>query len=96
MTLSTLSKREKAIAKVVVMVNDLVSFKLDAGEIARWSVNLNRLVNKEDMRKLPFLMDCFMTGEVPYDRNEGIQNIFKGLKLIAEEEGKFRVLKPIF
>ena len=94
--LSTLSKREIAIAKVLVDVNNLIAFKMEAEEIGRWTKHLNRLVEKEEMKKLPFLMDCFMRGEIAYDRNEGIQNIFRGLKLIAMEEGKFRVLKPIY
>jgi hypothetical protein len=51
----------------------------------------------DDLRKLPYLLDCFKTGEVTWDKSEGIQNLFRGVKLIEEvEEGKFKLNRPIW
>lgn len=75
----------------------LVAFPLSAPDILQWAAELERLMPFDDLRKLPFLMDSFKTGEILWDKAEGIQNIFKGVKLIEETApGEFKINRPIW
>lgn len=91
-----LSDKAKVIAKVIVDVNDLVGFKKTAEEIISWSSDIERLAPGIEPERLAFLMDCFKTDRLLWDKERGIQNIFRGLKLVDVEDGKYILLKPIF
>jgi hypothetical protein len=63
-----------------------------------WAIDIERLVPRDDLKKIPFLFDCFMTEELEWDKTKGIQNIISGLKWIQwdEEKNKFKLLKPFY
>lgn len=93
----TLSDTGVRIAKVIVAVNDLIPMRLNSDDIISWSKDIERLVEADELKKLPFLMDCFKTDKISYDRNKGIQNIFNGLKRLKEnEDGTYEILKEIW
>lgn len=77
-------------------VNLLVGFPMSGQEVLAWSMDLDRLCSYDDLAKLPFLLDCFKTDEIIWDRTIGIQNIFRGIKQIEKTETGFRVLKAIW
>lgn len=93
---SGLSKRETAILKQVVHLNMLMPFKMDYDELSAWTKELNRLLSASEMKKIPFLIDCFKKEEILWDRTVGIQNIFRGLKQIYLEGDEYKVHKKIY
>lgn len=95
-TLLILSDKAKAISKVIIDVNDLVDFKKDVTELLHWSADIERLEVDLDMEKLKFLMDCFKTEKIMWDKTKGIQNIFAGLKQIKKIENGYVVLRNIY
>jgi hypothetical protein len=69
---------------------------MEGEELVTWAMEIDRLVPNEELRKLPFILDCFKTTELPYNHNEGIRNIFNAFKLVYEEDGKFKIRKAIW
>lgn len=66
-------------------------------EIAEWADSLQRLLPDIDLEAMEFMIDNMKKGEIAYDKNAGIQNIFMGLKMVTrDEEGKLKVLKAIW
>jgi len=74
----------------------LLVYKLEGEELVAWAQDINRLASQEDLEKLPFILDCFKTGELIYDKNEGIRNIFSAMKIVYKEEGNFKIRKAIW
>lgn len=95
-TTSTHSDGAKRIGMTLTEINKLVAFPLDGPQLMGWADDLDRLLTDDGREKLPFLMDCFKTGRLFYDKTEGIQNIFNNLKLIKKEGEKFIILKPVW
>lgn len=62
-------------------------------QIIRWSSDLNRLRPDVGKDQLMFLFDLFKIGELTWDRNKGIQNIFEGLRETEFVEGVWRKVK---
>lgn len=83
--LSKISNNGKRILKVIADVNNLIAFKLTVSELADWAKQIDRIAPEVDIKALRFLMDCFATDTLEYDRNKGVQNIFNGLKRIKKE-----------
>lgn len=93
----TCERSVKQIAKIIVDVNKLVAFQLDGPILTSWAEDIDRLMTPEGKEKLPFLMDCFKTGKLFYDKSEGIQNIFNNLKFIKKVgDNKFEILRAIW
>lgn len=91
------SKRVITIAEKLVEVNLLINYKMDGEEITTWAAEIDRLMPPEDVRKIPFVLDCFKKEELPYNHNEGIRNFFKAVKMVTvDEEGNFKILKAIW
>ena len=89
--LSTLSEKCKKISKVIVEVNKLTSFPLDAEELLRWSIDIERIYPDINLDALLFLMDCFKTDSIEWDKSKGIQNIFNGLNRIRLTNGVYSI-----
>lgn len=94
--LSTLSEHQIALFKTIGEVNSLVSFKLEIEDLLAWTLDLERLRPHTTKEELAWLIDQFKTGEIVWDRNQGIQNLFVNLKKIVKENGVYRLLKPIW
>jgi len=88
-----LTDRDEAICRVLNKFNQLRSFRLDPIEILEWKDSLNRLIGEKlDTKALDFAIDKMMTGEIEYDKNKGIQNIFDALKQVAKKEnGEYKI-----
>lgn len=95
--ISTPSKRVITIAEKLVEVNMLINYKVEGEEIVHWAAEVDRLMEPEDVRKIPFVLDCFKTGQLEYNHNEGIRNFFKAVKMVAlGEDGNYKILKAIW
>lgn len=83
--------------KVVMNVNDCLPFKMDAPELVHWAQEIDRLIPDVDPEAIRFLIDCFKTEDLIWDRNKGIQNMFLGLKRIRrDEDGKFNLVQSVY
>ncbi len=89
-------KRVKAISRKLTEVNMLVAFKMEGSEIIAWASELNRLLPNEELKKIPFILDCFKTETLVYDKSIGIQNFFRAVKIVYEENGEFKIRKAIW
>lgn len=81
------------ISKVVWRLNQLRRFPLDDNAIEDWTKTLIRLMPLEDLRKLEYVIDQMITGELDYNPDEGIKNLFRNVKSVQETDGKFEILK---
>jgi len=91
-----LTPSEITIAKIIVNVNQLVAFPISADELKTWARDISRLLPDLEPDRLQYLMDCFRTDAIPYDKNKGIQNIFNGLRKIEKKEGGgYKKLKTV-
>lgn len=81
----------RKIAKIIVDVNKLKDFPVDAQEIVSWANDIDRLCPNADPDAVQFLMDQFKTDRVEWDKNKGIQNIIGNLKYVKKkEDGSYR------
>lgn len=79
-SLSThLHGKELEIVKPLFYINLLTPFRVDDFIIEQWSITISRLLPNVEASEIEELMDAFMKGDVDYDKNLGIQNIFRGL-----------------
>jgi hypothetical protein len=75
-------------------VNKLVGFRIEPEQLLSWALDVDRLAPDASPAKISFLLDAFKTGEIEWDRNQGIQNIFQWLPRIrVNSELKFEILK---
>lgn len=84
--LATLSRSEKAVASVIVDINMIRLFPIEAEEIAVWAQTIVRIhgnvATPEVMREI---MDNFLTAKWSFDPNIGIQNFMLGIKELTGE-----------
>jgi hypothetical protein len=85
-----------AITKVVAHLNLVIPYKMELEELTVWSREIDRLSSADELAKLPFLIDCFKTDAIIWDKNLGIQNIFRGFKQVEKTEEGFKVLRAIW
>src|SRR6478609_1163294 len=91
-TIATLPKGE--IQKAVFKFSMLRSFPLSEIEILEWARVLeNANVSPESIE---FVVLKMQTCEMEYNEREGIQNIFRNLRLIKKTEKGYEILKPIW
>lgn len=91
-----ITPKQEALCKALNTFNALRDFKLNDIEILEWMDAIDRLV-KPEPDALQFAIDMMMKGEIPYEKNKGIKNIFDALQLIDKTENGFKVkqtLKP--
>lgn len=89
-----ISDRSKLLVPVVVHVNLLIPFRMERDEVTMWANSIAEIAPDVTPNKLRFVLDLFKADELEWDRTKGIQNIFSGLKFIAEEDGKYVFKKP--
>jgi len=82
----TTSDQAKALARALVHVNRFVGFPIPGEEIVAWAGDIERLAPNSTVEELAFLMDRFKTGELEWDKQEGITNIFRGLRRVRRDE----------
>ncbi len=92
----TLSNQAIGLVKAVGAVNDLVAFPLDREAVLHWGLEVERLAPDTEPEKLAFLMDCYKTEKLYWDKQKGIQNIFSGLKWIKKTEKGYTLLQAIW
>ena len=90
------SERTKRIAKKLLELNTLVAFPIDGPEILEWARELDRLMSYDELEKLPFILDSFKRGDLPFDANQGIRNIFHATKQVRKTETGFEILRAIW
>lgn len=72
-------------------------FPLSDSEIQDWSTEIVTLMSREDIRKVGFVVDGFISGELTFDPDKGVRNIFEAVKIVKEVgPGEFEILKPIW
>ncbi len=87
-----LPQYDKDVCGALTTFNQLRSFKLDIIEMLEWKDTIIKLLPKLEIPALVYAIDKMILGELPYDRNEGIQNIFNALKKIEKTQTGFRIM----
>ena len=86
------SLKQGKIAFILTDINDVLSYDMDAHKIANWAKHIDRILPELDLDKLRLVIDRILTGEFPYNQNNGIQNIFNALR----ESGAFGKPKMVY
>lgn len=84
-------ERVKEVASVLVHVRQLTPYPFGDTELEDWSRSLIALSPAFDIRKLEFVIKCFMLGELEWAKDAGIQNIIMSLKKVHETHSGFRL-----
>ncbi len=92
----TISKKAIEIVRAIAPINNLVAYPLDKKQLVAWSEVIERLAPDVEPGELAFLMDCYATGELTWDKTEGIQNILVKIKRVMKTETGYKLLKPIW
>lgn len=85
--LKQLSPKAVELGKVVFHVNMLSSFPLTSDQIADWATTIEELAPEITPERLRVVINQYKTGEMKYDRNDGIQNIFEGYRAVYGGRG---------
>jgi len=91
-----ISERAKGIAKVIVKVNMLTPFKISADELCEWASEIERLSPETTPEKLSVLIDSFIKTELEFNKNEGIQNIFRNMSRVKTNATGFYFDKSLY
>lgn len=70
----------RLICKILWKINLCISYPLSDAMIELWATHLVRLMPTLDVAELDSVMDKFIVGDIEYDRDKGITNIFNALK----------------
>lgn len=81
-----LTPRQDELCIVLYSFNQLRDYKLADHELVEWMKTFDRLLPGIDPDKVQFAIDRMISGELPYDKNKGIQNIFTALKEINGDD----------
>ena len=85
---------DNGLQKAVFKFSMLRAFPLSEIEILEWArVLQNANVSTE---AIDFVVLKMQTCEMDYNEREGIQNIFRNLRLIKKTEKGYEILKPIW
>jgi len=87
------NERERKVCECLHLFNQLRAFKLDSVEILEWKDTIFRKVPDLDIAKLEFAIDGMMDEQIPYDKDKGIQNIFRALERVTETPTGLKILK---
>ena len=93
---SIISNNAQGIARVIVKVNMLTPFKISADELCEWASEIERLSPETTPEKLSVLIDSFIKTELDFNKNEGIQNIFRNLYRIKSNSNGFFFDKSLY
>ena len=86
-----LDERVKLIAKAIVDINQIVAYPMTAIGILEWAGTINRLMPGIDVGALAFLMDCFLTEKIVWDKNKGIQNILGSIGRVVKSNVGYEI-----
>lgn len=81
------------VSGAVANMNALRKFPLNDEQIEGWGRIILRLMPLEDIRKLQFVVDEMIRGNLEFDSEIGIRNIFLNVKSVQETEKGFEILK---
>ncbi len=90
--LESLPAVEVRICAALSEMNKLRDFPLDDLEILEWKDTIVKLAPDTTPEMLEFVIDRMITGDIAYEKQNGIRNIFLGLKEIeVKEDGKIKM-----
>lgn len=91
-TIGKLSEKERAICELLNRFNQLRSYPLSVTEVLEWKDSIIKLLgNSLDLEAIDFAIDKMILGEIEYDKNKGIQNIFSALKEISKTDQGYKI-----
>ena len=85
--LPSLTDKQNQIGMVIYHVNQLINYPIPDDRISEWSRSIDEILPDLSIEDLKEVIRDFKIGELEYDRYQGIQNIFMGLK--ANFGGKY-------
>ena len=90
-----LSSEITKIGQVIVHINQLTPFPYSDFQLIDWAKSINELTPELTPDILKKIIDKFKIGIYEFDSRAGIQNVFRGYKLILGEKIHFLQIKNI-
>lgn len=92
-TIKGLSAYENAICEQLNRFNQLRAYPLSAVDILEWKDSIVKFFGQSlDLGALEFAIDQLIFGNIEYDKNTGIQNIFSALKdIVKDSNGDYKL-----
>jgi hypothetical protein len=81
-----LKQKEVEISKIAYQINLILPYPLNDFQIADWGKCINRFIPELKLETLQAIVDMFVTGQMEYDKNIGVQNIFKGFVFLVDKQ----------
>jgi len=91
-----LPQNELILCQLLNQFNQLRAYRLTAVEVLEWKDTIVRLIPEIDLKALQCAIDGMITGAIPYDDRLGIRNIFAAMQRVVNENGRYKILKPIY
>ena len=87
------SKRQIDLFSIIAEVNHLVEYKFTKEELMEWTKDIVRLSPQTDESQLRFVIDCFKTEKLEWNKGDGIQNFFRAFRRIHHDGHGWAVLR---
>lgn len=84
-----LTPLEQEVCNALATYNQLRSFKLDAIDILEWKDTILKLMPKVKADAIQFVIEQMVAGNLEHKKDEGLQNIVRGLKRVVKRAGKW-------
>lgn len=84
---TNLSAKAIELGKQVYHINQLAAFPLTSVQISDWAQSIEELAPEMTPEQLREIINQYKTGEMEYDKGQGIQNIFEGYRAIFGRRG---------
>lgn len=92
----SLPENEKKMCDAIHKVNQLRTFKLDFVEILEWKDTIIKLIPNIHPEVVEFAVEKMLTGELDYNKDYGIKNIFIAIReVIIDEDGEIKLRSQI-
>jgi len=86
-----LTDREKEVCDALATYNQLRAFKLDAIDILEWKDTILKLMPNVKPPAIQFVIEQMVAGNIEHKKDEGIQNIVRGLKIVVKRSGQWQI-----
>lgn len=87
----TLTKDQQELCNELSKINRLRDYKLTDMELIGWADSICATLEVIHLPAIKFAIDKMISGEIEYDRNLGVKNIFEALKRIRRTDKGFEV-----
>lgn len=87
----TLTKDQQELCNELSKINRLRDYKLTELELIAWVDSIYGILEVVHLPAIKFAIDKMISGEIEYDRNLGVKNIFEALKRIRRTDKGFEV-----